>query len=108
MSLRPAGAAAIEPRATDSGAARLIETIAAAELRAGLARVLEVSYGASRDELIAETARQFGYLRTSGQIAARLGAAVDHLIASGVATDSFGQIALREPPPAAETVVSRN
>lgn len=104
----PTRAAAIEPRSTDSGAARLIETIAAAELHAGLARVLEVSYGASRDELIAETARQFGYLRTSGRIAARLGAAVDHLIASGVATDSFGQITLREPPPAAKRVVSRS
>ena len=95
----PAEAATIKPRATDSAVARPIETIADVELRAGLARVLEVSYGASRDELIAETARQFGYLRTSGQIAARLNAAVDHLIASGVATDSFGQVALQEPPP---------
>ena len=91
--LGPAEAAAIEPRAIDSGTDRPVETIADAELRAGLAEVLAVSYGSSRDELIAETARQFGYRRTGGQISTRLGQALDHLVASSHATESFGQVA---------------
>ena len=83
----PAASESITPRAPIDGATRRrIEHISLAELKAGILKCAELLYGAGSDDLIAETARQFGYRRTGKDIASRIGKAVDQLIHAGKLT----------------------
>ena len=83
----PAASDSIAPRAPVDGATRRrIEHISLAELKAGILVCAELLYGAGRDDLIAETARQFGYRRTGKDIASRIGKAVDQLCHAGKLT----------------------
>jgi hypothetical protein len=91
------GGAAVEPRRVDGASGRRIDQVALAELRVGIVRILQASYGSSLEELIEEAARQFGYRRTGGQIVDRLRKALDELLGAGVAVESFGQVTLAEP-----------
>lgn len=80
----PAAAESITPRAPiDGSPRRRIEHISLSELKAGVLVCAELLYGAERDDLVAETARQFGYRRTGKDIASRIGKAVDQLIHAG-------------------------
>ena len=78
--LSPSSDSLVHPRRSD----RPIDRISPAELDAGLLRVVEATHGASRDELIVETARQFGYQSTRTQIRGTLGARIDALVAEGL------------------------
>ena len=91
------GGTDVEPRRIDDGSVRHISQVALVELRAGIVRILQASYGSSVDDLIKEAARQFGYRHTGGQIADRLRKALDQLLGDGVAVESFGQVTLVEP-----------
>lgn len=83
----PADAEFIAPRAPASDdSRRRIEHISLAELKAGILVCVEMLFGAGRDDLIAETARQFGYRRTGRDIARRIGKAVDQLVHAGKLT----------------------
>ena len=74
----------IKPRAPIDGATRRrIKHISLAELKAGILVCAELLYGAGRDDLISETARQFGFRRTGKDIASRIGKAVDQLVQAG-------------------------
>ena len=85
--LDPADAESIAPRApTSDDTRRRVEHISLAELKAGILVCAEMLYGAGRDDLIAETARQFGYRRTGKDIARRIGKAVDQLVHAGKLT----------------------
>ena len=82
----------IRPRAPRAGALRndasrrKVEHIPLAELKAGILICAELLYGAGRKELTAETARQFGFRRTSKDIAKRIGEAIDQLMRDGKLT----------------------
>ncbi len=78
--LSPSNNSPVHPRRSD----RPIDRISSAELDAGLLRVVEATHGASRDELIVETARQFGYQSTRTQIRGALGSRIDALVAEGL------------------------
>lgn len=77
-----------------SGSRRPINHIALSEIEVGLERAASALHGATRDELIEETARQFGYDRTGHHIAQRLGIAITSLVASGRLVESFGMLRL--------------
>ncbi len=62
---------------------RRIHRIAAAELDVGLIRVARETFGATREDLTRETARQFGWRRTGRDIAAALDERMDRLVESG-------------------------
>lgn len=78
--LSPSNNSPVHPRRSD----RPIDRISPAELDAGLLRVVEATHGASRDELILETARQFGYQSTRTQIRGAIGSRIDVLVAEGL------------------------
>lgn len=78
--LSPSSNSPVHPRRSD----RPIDRISPAELDVGILRVAEATHGASRDELIVETARQFGYQSTRTQIRGTLGARIDALVAEGL------------------------
>ena len=83
----PADAESVAPRApTSDDTRRRVEHISLTELKAGILVCAEMLYGAGRDDLIAETARQFGYRRTGKDIARRIGKAVDQLVDAGKLT----------------------
>jgi predicted nucleic acid-binding protein len=74
----------VQPRAPQSDdSRRRVEHIALAELKAGVLVCAELLYGAGRDDLISETARQFGFRRTGKDIASRIGKAIDQLLQAG-------------------------
>ena len=83
----PADVESIAPRApTSDDTRRRVEHISLDELKAGILVCAKMLYGAGRDDLIAETARQFGYRRTGKDIAGRVGKAVDQLVHAGKLT----------------------
>lgn len=59
---------------------RAIDHVAADELKAGIALVARQVFGATREELVNETARQFGWMRTGRKIRARIESAIDEMI----------------------------
>jgi hypothetical protein len=69
---------------------RAISQISFAEIELGLTLVVRATYGGRRDELLRETARQFGYDRTGPDIAARIGDCLDRMVESGSLVESFG------------------
>jgi hypothetical protein len=74
----------IQPRRPDRSFRRLIDQISMRELAEGMSLVSSVIQGASGDELIIETARQFGFERTGPEIQAALRVVQDALIADDV------------------------
>lgn len=94
----PAGADSISPRApTSDDTRRRVEHISLAELKAGVLVCAEMLFGAGRDDLIAETARQFGYRRTGTDIARRIGKAVDRLVHAGKLTGDDQMLTAADP-----------
>ncbi len=83
--LMPINAVSIRPRRPiDGNKPRNVLHIALNELKEGTLVTVKNMYGASsREELIAETAKQFGYKRTGAVIEKRIGQAVDELIEEG-------------------------
>ncbi len=74
----------VRPRTPwDEESRRRIEHIPLAELEAGVLACVKLLYGAGRNDLIAETARRFGFQRTGKYIASRIGEAVDQLHSDG-------------------------
>jgi very-short-patch-repair endonuclease/DNA polymerase III delta prime subunit len=71
---------------------RRINRIADAELDAGLLTVARATFGATQDELVRETARQFGYRRTGADIAAKLGQRIEHLRETGQLSEQGGTL----------------
>jgi len=72
---RPAGSVGDKPRPIDK--------ISISEIKPGLVAVATVLYGCTRDELITETARQFGFDRTGSAIKMRLNHAIDQALEEG-------------------------
>lgn len=71
---------------------RRINRIADAELDAGLLTVARATFGAAQDELVRETARQFGYRRTGAEIAAALVLRIEHLRETGQLSEQGGTL----------------
>ena len=74
---------AVPRRPRPGASARRIEHVADSEIAAGLLLTAQRLYGAGRDDLIVETARQFGYDRTGSVIRQRIGRVVDALLREG-------------------------
>ncbi|MDP6453764.1 MAG: S26 family signal peptidase [SAR202 cluster bacterium] len=75
---------------------RDIRRVAISELQAGVASVMWAMYTASRSVLIAETARQFGYVRLDGPMHDRIGLAIDRMIQDGRLLDQSGGLTLKD------------
>jgi hypothetical protein len=58
------------------------ELIALAEIRAGVLAIVEVHFGATRDDAIVETARLFGFSATSPQLRERIDGEISKMLAS--------------------------
>ena len=67
----------------DQPSRRKIEHIPLIELKTVILARAELLYGASRDDLIVDAARRFGFKRTGKDVKARIGEAVDQLVAAG-------------------------
>ena len=76
----PGGESLEHPR---QAAGRPIGQIANAELDLGLMIVAHRTFGSPRDDLVRETARQFGYRRTGRDIAGKLDERIESLLGSG-------------------------
>ena len=76
---------------------RRIEHISDRELEAGVLRVARAIFGGERETLIVETARQFGYQRTGGNVSRRLDRAISSLISSGRLMESAGMLSVARP-----------
>ena len=86
-----------QPRCPGPGQGpRRIEHVSDVELEAGLLLVARHLYGGTRDELVVETARQFGYQRTGAGIAQRLQEVVDRLLAQRRLVQQFTTLSLAE------------
>ena len=88
---------AVPRRPPPGAAARRIEHIADSELAAGVLLTAQRLYGADRDALITETARQFGYGRTGSTIRESLGRVIDRLLQQGRLVPSGDGLAAGEP-----------
>lgn len=73
----------VEPRRPTQNFRRSIDQISMRELAEGILAVSFLIQGASSIELITETARQFGFDRTGGDIQAALQVVLDALISTG-------------------------
>ena len=69
-----------------------IEHVSPHELKSIVLRVAKAVFGAPRNELISETARQLGFSRTGATIRRVLGSTVDQLLADGDLGESFGTL----------------
>ena len=85
----PKSAGLGRPRAPRDGAPsnhpsrRKIDHVSLVELKAGVLARAELLYGASRDDLVLDTARAFGFKRTGKHVKARIGEAVNQLVKDG-------------------------
>jgi hypothetical protein len=79
-------------RPTDGETPRKIDHISYHELEAGLLRIAKETFGAERKTLIIETARQFAYKKTGGNIMTRLDKAIANLVADGRLVESGGML----------------
>ncbi|MDE2893754.1 MAG: DUF3320 domain-containing protein [Chloroflexota bacterium] len=75
---------------------RRIDRVSDIELDAGLLRVARATFGAAPDDLVRETARQFGYRRTGSDIAASLEERIDALRASRELVEQNGMLVAPE------------
>lgn len=71
---------------------RIVTQISCREIEAGLKLVARAMFGASQEELLRETARQFWYDRTGPDIAARINECIAAMIADGRLVESFGML----------------
>jgi len=62
---------------------RPIDLVSAAEIAQGLLAVTKAIHGGKRNEIIVQTAREFGYRRTGGNIEERIGAVLHRLVQQG-------------------------
>ena len=81
--IRLPGGDAVPRRPPPDAPARRIEHVADSEIAAGILLTVQRLYGAGRDDLITETARQFGYGRTGPVIRERIGRVADALLREG-------------------------
>jgi very-short-patch-repair endonuclease/DNA polymerase III delta prime subunit len=79
-----------------SSARRSITQISCAEIEQGLELVARAMFGASPDELVRETARQFWYDRTGPDIAARIQGCIETMTGDGRLIESFGMLTAPE------------
>ena len=84
-------------RPTDGETPRKIDHISYHELEAGLLRIAKETFGAERKPLIIETARQFAYKKTGGNIMTRLNKAISNLVADGSLVDLGGMLSPAGP-----------
>lgn len=82
----------VGPASPRRDGSRKINRIADAELDAGLLIVARATFGAAQDELVRETARQFGYRRTGAGIAAALVQRIEHLRETGQLSEQGGTL----------------
>ncbi len=87
------GAGQTRPR---RDASRRIERISDAELDVGLLTVARATFGAMAEDLLRETARQFGYRRTGVDIAARLEHRIERLRQSGQLAEQSGMLVVSD------------
>lgn len=81
----------VGPRKPDIYGTRASAHISGAELEAGLL-VFIAQGGGYRNELIEQTAREFGFNRTSGNLRESLDSAIVRLVQAGLATERFGLV----------------
>ncbi|MEX2159914.1 MAG: DUF3320 domain-containing protein [Dehalococcoidia bacterium] len=97
----------IEPRRPSaSSMPRAVEHISLPELQAGVKVVLPAMFSGSREAVIVEVARQFGYQRTGSDIWSRIDAAISQILARHeiVEADSIlSPVADRSPSSAQES-----
>lgn len=82
----------VRDRSGAEGDTRDIAYVPLPEIKAAALRVAERAYGASRDELVAATARRLGYARAGSRIEAKLAAALDELEAESRLVREDGQL----------------
>lgn len=87
-----------EPRRPDEGTPgrRMIGQISRGEIERAVLLVARALYGATSNDLVHETARQFWYDRTGPDISARINLCIKAMIKSGQLKGSFGMLAARE------------
>ncbi len=81
-------------RPTDGEEPREIEMIAPEELRAGICMILQFSISLGKEELLRETARQFGYAQAGPRIRKRLEEELGFLQQQGIIGESEGRLYL--------------
>ena len=81
-------------RPADGEEPREIEMIAPEEIRAGICLILQFSISLGKEELLRETARQFGYAQAGPRIRQRLEEELGYLMQQGVIANSEGRLHL--------------
>ena len=79
-------------RPLDGEEPRKIELISESEIAEGLLLAIDSMHGGSRDDVILQASRCFGYKRTGGNIQARIGQVVDKLIDTGIVRNIQGVV----------------
>ena len=70
-----------------------MDDVPRAELREAIAEVLEEQISLTKDDLVRETAKKFGFTRLGGVIVTNVNDAIDVMLSSGaVRTDENGRI----------------
>lgn len=77
---------------------RTVDHVAADELKAGIALVARQVFGAPREELVNETARQFGWMRTGRKIRGRIESAIDEMVRQGRLRERGSSLAVPRKP----------
>jgi hypothetical protein len=91
------GAEKINPRRPAEGTeAREIDLIAQEEIQAGFLAILKYSLGLTREELLRECTRQFGYAQSGPRIKIRLEEVLDDMLARADVKESDGRLYLTE------------
>ncbi len=91
------GAEKISPRRPAEGTeAREIDLIAQEEIQAGFLAILKYSLGLTREELLRECTRQFGYAQSGPRIKIRLEEVLDDMLARADVKESDGRLYLTE------------
>jgi very-short-patch-repair endonuclease len=87
-----------EPRGpAEDGSTRPVEHIWSGEIEAGVIRVVETAFGASREDVVVAVARAFGYDRAGRRIQRAIGEAVERLIASGEVIETSTGLTSSDP-----------
>ena len=81
-------------RPADGAEPREIEMIAPEEIRAGICLILQFSISLGKEELLRETARQFGYAQAGPKIRQRLDEELGVLMQQGIIANSEGRLHL--------------
>jgi len=78
----------------DPETARTLDDIPTEEIVVAVTEVCRAALGISRESLVSNVARVFGFGRTGSEVSAKIGAVVDELVSKGVLRDNNGQIVL--------------